>query len=359
MLDSISYMQLAILSALDMFSYGSYMKMLFTFSLSNRMACFITTILVMLYLVFLLIKSFGKLLIFPTIQKPYYRQFTPSGFAASMRPPMFEGIHYKRWRVRAVLWFQTMSCYDATLGKPEGELDAQQAQAFQKMDTLFKAALLSVLGENIVDAYASIDNGKDMWDALEAKFGDSDAGTELYIMEQFYDYRMTEERFVVEQAHEIQLFVRELEHFSCTLPDKFVAGGIITKLPPSWRNFTTLLKHKRQEFFVPNLIGALDVEQKAIAKDIRARCIEGGSGRKTSSPTSSRTRASLMVKQSLMERTRLCNTRTSRRRMARRKVLVMCVGILIIGLLVALIAMTSVILGKATRPLMLSLETLT
>ena len=130
MLDSISYMQPAILSALDMFSYGSYMKMLFTFSLSNRMACFITATLVMLYLVFLLIKSLGKLLIFPTIQKPYYRQFTPSGFVASMRPPMFEGIHYKRWRVREVLWFQTMTCYDATLGKPEGEQNAQQAQAF-------------------------------------------------------------------------------------------------------------------------------------------------------------------------------------------------------------------------------------
>ena len=77
MLDSISYMQLAILSALHMFSYSSYKKMLFTFSLSNRMTCFITAILVVLYLVFLLIKSFGKLLIFPTIQKPYYRQFTP------------------------------------------------------------------------------------------------------------------------------------------------------------------------------------------------------------------------------------------------------------------------------------------
>ena len=33
--------------------------------------------------------------------------------------------------------------------------------------------------------------------------GVSDAGAELYIMEQFYDYRMTEERSVVEQAHEI------------------------------------------------------------------------------------------------------------------------------------------------------------
>ena len=77
MLDSVSYMQLAILSALDMFSYGSYMNMLFTFSLSNHMAYFITAILAMFYLLFLLIKSFGKLLIFPTIQKPYYRQFTP------------------------------------------------------------------------------------------------------------------------------------------------------------------------------------------------------------------------------------------------------------------------------------------
>ena len=130
MIGSTSYMQLHLVSVLDVFSSSSYMQMMFTFSMTNRMACFIATILVMLYLVFLLTKSFGKLLIFPTIQKPYYRQFTPSGFAASMRPPMFEGIHYKRWHMRAFLWFQTMSCYDATLGKPEGEHDAQQEQAF-------------------------------------------------------------------------------------------------------------------------------------------------------------------------------------------------------------------------------------
>ena len=60
-----------------MFSYGSYMKMLFTFFLSNRMACFITATLVMLYLVFLLIKSFGKLLIFPTIVCLQYAHFLP------------------------------------------------------------------------------------------------------------------------------------------------------------------------------------------------------------------------------------------------------------------------------------------
>ena len=64
-------------------------------------------------------------------------------------------------------------------------------------------------------------------------------------MEQFYDYKMTDERPVVQQAHEIQSLAKELEYFKCVLPDKFVAGGIVAKLPPSWTNFATSLKHKR------------------------------------------------------------------------------------------------------------------
>ena len=78
---------------------------------------------------------------------------------------------------------------------------------------------------------------------------------------------MVENRSVVGQAHEIQVLAKELEHFPCLLPNKFVAGSIIAKLPPSWRDFATFLKHKRQEFSVAELIGSLDVEERARAKD--------------------------------------------------------------------------------------------
>jgi hypothetical protein len=47
-----------------------------------------------------------------------------------------------------------------------------------------------VLGDTIVDAYVPLQSGKEMWDALEQRYGVSDAGSELYIMEQFHDYRM-------------------------------------------------------------------------------------------------------------------------------------------------------------------------
>ena len=57
--------------------------------------------------------------------------------------------------------------------------------------------------ETLINAYIQLPTGKAIWDALEARYGVSDAGSELYIMEQFHDYWMVENRPVVEQAHEI------------------------------------------------------------------------------------------------------------------------------------------------------------
>ena len=59
-------------------------------------------------------------------------------------------------------------------------------------------------------------------------------------MEQLYDYKMVDNRSVVEKTPEIQVLAKELEQFSCVLPDKFMAvvlslschllGGILLSL---------------------------------------------------------------------------------------------------------------------------------
>jgi hypothetical protein len=69
---------------------------------------------------------------------------------------------------------------------------------------MFMGVLSNILGDNIVDTYMSFDNSKDARDALDAKFDVLDTGIELYIMEQFYDYKMTDQCPIVDQAHEIQ-----------------------------------------------------------------------------------------------------------------------------------------------------------
>lgn len=186
-----------------------------------------------------------------------------------------------------VLWLTAMKVFHVAQGKPgnlvpgspeEVAFDASpEGKTFESADNLFRGAVISALAENIVDSYMHLFTGKGMWDALEEKFGVFDAASELYIVEQFHDYRMCENHSVVEQAHEVHRLAKDLESFTCDIPDKFVAGCIISKLPHSWADFATILKHKRQVFSVAELIGSLDVEEKARAKDICAKIHEGNS----------------------------------------------------------------------------------
>jgi predicted GNAT family N-acyltransferase len=116
-----------------------------------------------------------------------------------------------------------------------------------------------------------------LWDVLETKYGVSDAGCELYVTEQLCDYKMVDDHSIVAQAHEIQSLAEKLKGFKCVLPDKFVIGCIIAKRPPTWTNFATSLKHKRKEFSIADLIGSLDVEEKARAKDTLKKGVVGTS----------------------------------------------------------------------------------
>jgi hypothetical protein len=123
--------------------------------------------------------------------------------------------------------------------------------------------------------YLHYKTAKEMWDTLNIEYRSSDAGTKLYIIEQYNDYKMVDEKSVVTQAHEIQCMVKKLTLLKIVVPDEFVAGGIIAKLPPSWKDFATALKHKRMHMSISDLIASLDIEEKAQANDGRSKGVEG------------------------------------------------------------------------------------
>jgi hypothetical protein len=152
-----------------------------------------------------------------TIQKPD-RQFSVRGLATPLKPEPFNGTFYKRWRARMILWLIAMKCYHAAQGKSE-QFTPEEESSFEMPDNLFRGAVISALDAKYNDSYIMHTTTKELWDALDAKFGVSDAGSELYFMEQLYDYKMVEDCSVVEQAHEVQSLAKELEQFPCVLPD--------------------------------------------------------------------------------------------------------------------------------------------
>ena len=71
--------------------------------------------------------------------------------------------------------------------------------------------MISALHSKYEDSYLRYTSGKELWDALDAKFGVSNASSELYIMEQLIDYKMVDNHYVVEQVHEIHGLAKDIE----------------------------------------------------------------------------------------------------------------------------------------------------
>jgi hypothetical protein len=182
-------------------------------------------------------------------------------------PEKFSGTYFKRWSVKVTDWLTAMKVFWVKDGMPEGNISKEDRKKFQEANEIFVGAMRNVLLDHLFDLMMHIKDAKLLWDHLNATCGASDTCNELYIMESFHDYKMVANKSIVEQAHEVARLAKELELLKCVIPDEFVAGCIIVKLPSSWRNFTTSLKHKRQKISVENLIASLDVEEKARAKD--------------------------------------------------------------------------------------------
>jgi hypothetical protein len=69
-------------------------------------------------------------------------------------------------------------------GKPEGELSPEKLKEYLEANIIFCDAVVRVLAETLQDTYLRYKIAKKMWYTLNTEYEGSDAGTELYIIEQ-------------------------------------------------------------------------------------------------------------------------------------------------------------------------------
>jgi hypothetical protein len=182
--------------------------------------------------------------------------------------------NFKRWQTRVKFWLMSMRIWWVIfLILP---LTKEQHREYELENSTCIGCLLSLLSDQLCDIYMHHSSAHELWDALDRKYAESDVGHELYVNDQYHEYKMVDDRSIMEQAREMQLLVGELAHFDCILPDRFMVGGIITKLSPSWKYFSMSLKHKKETMTVESLIASLDVEEKARSKDMPRSVPQGG-----------------------------------------------------------------------------------
>ncbi|CAL1388490.1 unnamed protein product [Linum trigynum] len=121
--------------------------------------------------------------------------------------------------------------------------------------------ILNGLSDSLFDIYEMYANASELWDALEAKYLADDASTKKFLVSNFNTYKMSDSRPVKEQYNELLRIYGQFTQHNLNMDEAIAVSSIIDKLPPSWKDFKHMLKHKKEELDLTQLGTHLRIEE--------------------------------------------------------------------------------------------------
>jgi hypothetical protein len=147
--------------------------------------------------------------------------------------------------------------------KPLPVVSEDAVRRWDEANTSAIGRLLVVLSDTLFDPYRSYTVAAELWKELEDKYSATDYGNESFLVEKYMTFQMVESRSIVEQAHEVQLIVKDLGQYNTDLPEKFQVNVLLAKLPASWRDFGTALRRRREVITITEFVSQLNVEEQS------------------------------------------------------------------------------------------------
>jgi len=89
-----------------------------------------------------------------------------------------------------------------------------------------------------------------------------DASSKNFIVSEFNNCKMVEERLVLDRLHEIQQILSHYRQHKMHMDETIIISFIVFKLPPSWKDIKRTLKHKKEEMSIKDLANHLRIKQE-------------------------------------------------------------------------------------------------
>ncbi|GAU30034.1 hypothetical protein TSUD_161200 [Trifolium subterraneum] len=180
----------------------------------------------------------------------------------------FEGGYFNRWQKKMKFLLTTLKvAYVLNTGRPleMEETTIAQTREIQKWDNddyICMGHILNGLSDSLFDIYQSSASAKELWDRLEARYMIEDATSKKFLVSQFNNYRMIDDRSVMEQMNELERILNNYKQHNMNMDETIIVSSIIDKLPPSWKEFKKSLKHKKEDISVEELGNHLRLEEE-------------------------------------------------------------------------------------------------
>uniref|UniRef100_A0A2N9EQJ0 CCHC-type domain-containing protein n=1 Tax=Fagus sylvatica TaxID=28930 RepID=A0A2N9EQJ0_FAGSY len=139
----------------------------------------------------------------------------------------------------------------------------QQRIKKEEDELVCRGHILNTLSDRLYDLFTTMTSPKEIWKALETKYKMEKQDTDKFIIQKYFDFKMMDNVFVLDQMHELQILVHKLNDLSINIPELIQVGAIIAKLPPSWNNYRKKLLHMAEELTLEQIGTHFRIEEES------------------------------------------------------------------------------------------------
>ncbi|XP_019194751.1 PREDICTED: uncharacterized protein LOC109188561 [Ipomoea nil] len=171
----------------------------------------------------------------------------------------FEGVGFRRWQKKMKFLLAALNvAYVLNTPKPEEREDetleaTHQGLKWENDDLACRVHVLNGMSNTLFYIYQYEESSKDQWDVLEAKYISKDVSSKKFLVSEFNDYKMVDNRPIMEQFHEIVRIFGQMRKHDMNMDDSIAIASIIDKFPPSWKKVQHTLKHKKEALTMEQL----------------------------------------------------------------------------------------------------------
>ena len=124
----------------------------------------------------------------------------------------FDGTNFFRWKDKMKILFTALRLFyilDPKLmpfltasDEDTDEIKAQRKK-WEEDELICKGPIFNTLSDRLYDPYTSMKSPKEIWNALEAKYKIEKIGTNKFIIQKYFDYKMLDNISILDQVHEL------------------------------------------------------------------------------------------------------------------------------------------------------------
>ncbi|KAK6239702.1 hypothetical protein QUC31_005171 [Theobroma cacao] len=171
----------------------------------------------------------------------------------------FDGKNYHCWAEQMELFLKQLQiayvltdpCPSLTLSPEASSEESAQAKATEKKwmndDYLCRHSILSSLSDNLYYQFSKkTKSAKELWEELKLVYLYEEFGTKRSQVRKYIEFQIVDGRPILKQMQELNSIADSIVAAGMMIDENFHVSTIISKLPPSWKDFC--VKLMREEY---------------------------------------------------------------------------------------------------------------